>query len=134
MRVLVCGGRDYGEIPHGCPFDQIGPRSQKANREAFLIRETLDHLVSENKVAAIISGGARGADRHAAVYARRRGIEAVIFRAEWKTHGTKAGPIRNQRMIDEGKPDLVVAFPGGKGTADMVRRAKAAGITVKEIS
>jgi hypothetical protein len=48
--------------------------------------------------------------------------------------GKAAGPIRNQRMIDEGKPDLVIAFPGGRGTADMVSRAKKAGIPVQEIT
>ena len=48
--------------------------------------------------------------------------------ADWATHGKKAGPLRNQRMIDEGHPDLVIAFPGGKGTDDMTRRALAAGV------
>jgi len=33
-------------------------------------------------------------------------------------------------MLDEGKPDLVVAFDGGRGTANMVKQAKAAGIQV----
>jgi ABC-type branched-subunit amino acid transport system substrate-binding protein len=36
-------------------------------------------------------------------------------------------------MIREGKPDAVVAFPGGRGTADMVRQARAAGIEVREV-
>lgn len=53
--------------------------------------------------------------------------------ADWKTHGRAAGPIRNQRMIDEWKPTLVIAFAGGRGTADMIRRAKAAGIEVREV-
>jgi hypothetical protein len=53
--------------------------------------------------------------------------------ADWKAHGRAAGPIRNQRMIDEHRPELVVAAPGGRGTADMVRRARAAGIEVFEI-
>jgi hypothetical protein len=52
-------------------------------------------------------------------------------KAEWKKYGPAAGPIRNQRMLDWG-PDLVVAFSGGKGTADMVRRARAAGVEVIE--
>lgn len=56
-------------------------------------------------------------------------LEGVFPRSA--TNGKAAGPIRNQRMLDEGKPDLVVAFPGGRGTADMVRRAKAAGVPVR---
>jgi ABC-type sugar transport system substrate-binding protein len=37
-------------------------------------------------------------------------------------------------MLDEGKPDIVVAFPGGTGTADMVRRARKAGVVVIEVT
>jgi hypothetical protein len=48
--------------------------------------------------------------------------------ADWEKLGRSAGPIRNQAMLDEGRPDLVVAFPGHHGTADMVRRARAAGV------
>jgi hypothetical protein len=52
-------------------------------------------------------------------------------KADWRKYGAAAGPIRNQRML-EGPPDIVVAFAGGKGTADMVQRARAAGIAVIE--
>jgi len=31
-------------------------------------------------------------------------------------------------------PDLVLAFPGGRGTADMVSRARKAGVRVVEIA
>ena len=48
------------------------------------------------------------------------------------THGKGAGPIRNQRMLDAGQPDLVVAFEGGRGTADMITRTKRAGIEILE--
>jgi hypothetical protein len=46
----------------------------------------------------------------------------------------KAGPLRNYQMLEEGKPDLVVAFPGGGGTKDMVRRAVKAGVSVHEVN
>ena len=48
--------------------------------------------------------------------------------------GKKAGPLRNQRMLDEGKPDLVVAFPGGGGTKDTVRRAVQAGVIIHDVN
>jgi predicted Rossmann-fold nucleotide-binding protein len=108
MRVLVCGGRDYQDI-------------------ATVLR-VLDGL--EPRPTLIIEGGSSGCDACAAEWAFRRGVRNVTFHADWKQHKRAAGPIRNQEMIDEGKPDLVVAFPGGVGTADMVRRAKAAGIRV----
>lgn len=112
MRVLVCGGRDYTD-------------------KAFLWN-LLDGL-GPPEVSEIISGMAPGADSFAAEWAERFGFRLHKFPADWKTHGRAAGPIRNQQMIDEGRPDLVVAFPGGKGTADMIRRAKKSNIKVIEI-
>lgn len=110
-RVLVCGGRDYHDIK--------------------TVYRCLDGLVP--KPTTIIQGGSYGADACASEWAYTRAVLDRQFPADWKTHGRAAGPIRNQQMIDEGKPDLVVAFPGGTGTADMVRRAKAAGVRVIEV-
>jgi hypothetical protein len=55
----------------------------------------------------------------------------VTVPADWQKHGTAAGPIRNKQMIVSGKPDLVLAFPGGRGTADMSRRAEKHGIPLQ---
>lgn len=81
----------------------------------------------------VIHGGAQGADRIAREWCICRKVECRGYAADWKRHGRAAGPIRNQRMLDDGKPDLVIAFPGGRGTADMVRRAIATGIRAIEI-
>jgi hypothetical protein len=78
----------------------------------------------------LIAGGASGADTLAARWAQDRGVPTQVYMAEWERLGREAGPIRNQRMLTEGKPDLVVAFPGGKGTANMVAQARAAGVRV----
>lgn len=56
------------------------------------------------------------------------------YPADWKRYGMAAGPIRNRRMLKEGKPDIVIAFAGGRGTADMVRQAKAAGVPVVKVA
>lgn len=114
VRVLVCGGRDW------CDILAMMIAMDALNEE----RGPFTHL---------IHGGGRGADDEAGCWALQRDIPTTVFNADWKTHGRAAGPIRNQRMLDEGKPDLVVAFPGGRGTADMVRRAKAAGVEVVEV-
>jgi hypothetical protein len=53
-------------------------------------------------------------------------------KAKWHVHGRAAGPIRNGVMIDM-RPDIVIAFPGGDGTADMVAQATEAGIRVIRI-
>ena len=128
MRVLVCGGRDFGErskAPLGS-FQFI-----EDSRRIVAQRELLDRVLSEQCPTGheIIIHGA----------ARKRRQKVMSFPADWYPNGRSAGmdrsagPKRNQRMIDEGKPDLVVAFPGGKGTEDMKRRAKAAGIKVIEV-
>lgn len=76
----------------------------------------------------IISGAAKGADTMALDWAVVNWCQFEEYPAQWKLYGRKAGPIRNQQMIDEGKPNLVVAFPGGVGTQDMIRRARKAKI------
>lgn len=86
------------------------------------------------EITEIISGMATGADTFAAEWARRFLFPLHEFPANWRKDGRAAGPIRNQRMIDEGKPDVVIAFPGGRGTADMVSRAEKSGIKVVKIA
>lgn len=117
MRVLVCGGRDY--------------------TDSAAVFAELDALLQQHGTLAVIEGGARGADEFAQLWAKdnlRRGVELITVLALWEVHGRAAGPIRNQQMLDEQKPDLVLAFPGGRGTADMMRRARAAGVEVREIT
>jgi hypothetical protein len=113
MRVLVCGGRDYGG--------------------ADTVNVELGRLHREHGIACIIEGGARGADTLARQFAEAAGIPVETYAADWKGQRRAAGPIRNKRMLDEGKPDLVVAFPGGRGTANMVGQARKAGVRVLEI-
>lgn len=112
MRVLVCGGRGY------------------RNRE--LVFRTLDHLHKVRGITFLIQGVANGADYLAWQWCDERGVRCGSYPANWDDHGKAAGAIRNQEMLDEGKPDLVIAFKGGRGTADMVRRAKKAKVPVLE--
>lgn len=78
----------------------------------------------------MIEGGQRGADRLARDWAIARGVPKQTFEAEWSRYGPAAGPIRNQRMLDEGKPDRVLAFPGNIGTRDMMAKAGRAGVPI----
>lgn len=115
MRVLVCGGRDYTDS------DRIWSELDRVMREA------------PHDALTIIEGGARGTDQIAVAWCLDRSVPYDHFPANWAQEGKAAGPIRNQRMLEKGRPDLVLAFPGGRGTADMVRRATAAGVPVKEV-
>ena len=109
MRVIVCGGRDYADS------------------------EKVAEVLSGVEIRHLWHGGARGADTLADQWARQQpGVSVHPVPAQWKKYGRKAGPIRNQAMLGQ-SPDLVVAFPGGRGTADMVRRAQSAGVKVLQI-
>ena len=58
----------------------------------------------------IVSGGAQGADSLSESVAKELGINVIVYNAQWKQYGKAAGPIRNQRILDDGRPDMVVAF------------------------
>ena len=109
MRVLVTGGRTFLD-------------------EAWLFAG-LDLLDSMAKITEIIEGGAPGADIRARWWAERHQVPVHEVRADWDRHGRSAGPIRNVAMA-ELKPDVVLACPGGGGTAHMVKTAQARGLRV----
>lgn len=95
--------------------------------------QVMDALHRRHGFTSLVHGAAKGADELAGLWASSRRLGSIIeFPANWDKHGRRAGPIRNQEMI-ETKPDMVVAFPGGTGTADMVKRAKQHGIPVQII-
>jgi hypothetical protein len=110
VKAIVCGGRGYGDCP--------------------MIYNALDYYHSINPFSLIIQGGAAGADYLAKQWAISRGVKHLEIRAEWKRYGRMAGAVRNQKMINDTNPCVVIAFPGGSGTADMVKRAKLCGIDV----
>lgn len=113
-RILVCGGRDY--------------------RDSKLVFETLYKLEEKLGRFILIQGECHGgADLFARQWTDWRRSPCMSFPAEWHVHERAAGPIRNSEVLKEMKPDLVVAFPGGRGTADMVKKAKAAGVEVMEV-
>lgn len=112
MRLLACGGRAF-------------------NDRDFVFA-MLDKAHAKRAITLLIEGGAIGADTWARQWAVSRGVKHVIERAEWRKYGNLAGSIRNSQMLVKYSPDGCVAFPGNRGTADMVMRAKAAGVTVWE--
>ena len=121
--VLVCGGRMYGRtLKHTTPERR---RVAKAEREALV--KALNSLDERMVIEAVRHGDAKGADVLSGKWARAMGIEEQACPADWNTHGRAAGPIRNAAMLEAGGVEVVMAFPGNKGTADMVRQARAFG-------
>lgn len=115
-RVLVCGGRAYADGEH------LGNVMDEHVRWG-------DTVVTGGAGYTDPDGTMYGADLMAHTYATKYCIKAEVFFADWKTHGKAAGPIRNREMLASGI-DLVIAFPGGRGTADCVRQAEERGIRV----
>ena len=103
-RILICGDRDY--------------------KDWMQVREYLDTI---SRTAIIIHGGAIGADSIAGNLATYLNMKVIKYPADWDKYGRAAGILRNQQMLDEGHPDLVVYFhkdlENSKGTKDMVTRA-----------
>ena len=111
MRVLACGGRAFMELDY--------------------VDRALDALHARTPVTVLIHGDARGADKAAGSWARRRGVRVETYKADWNSAAQRAaGILRNTKMLVEGKPELVVAFPGGTGTANMVSQSKRAGVPI----
>lgn len=116
MRVLVCGDRNW--------------------RDMIAIERELKKLPPGT---IIIHGAAKGVDTLAKFVAEKIGLIVINdgkgFPADWKRYGRGGGVIRNQQMIDEGKPDLVLAFheniAESRGTKDMVNRARGVGVKVE---
>ena len=115
MRVLVFGGRKY-----------------KDKKKVF---QTLTAIHNETPIRVIIHGGASGADRFAKWWGEGRRCAIEEYKADWdnmqadvvvprqhadgRWYNAAAGNLRNALMLRKSKPDMVVEFPGGSGTADM---------------
>lgn len=131
IRVLVCGGRNYNDwetfvrtLDNFClERNLVTPEDQRDEYGNYMFEGL-----------TIISGAARGADTYAIDWAVVNWVPFEEYKADWDTHGKKAGILRNIQMLEEGKPDVVIAFPGGRGTAHMVSISKNAGVEVIEVS
>ncbi len=111
MNIVVTGGRAYKDV---LKFDSI---------------------LNQFRINTIFVGDCpTGADLFARTYARMKDIHFITFNADWDKHGKAAGPIRNKQMLEAaGKDTLVIAFPGGRGTANTVNTAKELGMMVLQV-
>lgn len=104
MKLLVAGGRDFD------------------NKD--VVYEILDEIHRVFEIDELCHGNAAGADKLAGRWAIERGVPWTGYPADWRKWGKAAGPIRNQQMLDDFKPDMALFFPGGTGTADMRTRCE----------
>lgn len=121
MRVIVCGSR------------RTGIATDRAALERAAVANALDALFPPaNRPSLLIHGAAKGVDTIAGNWAENVGVPVYAVKAEWSRFGDNAGPMRNAAML-LARPDFVVAFPGGDGTANMKDLARRAGVAVVEL-
>lgn len=117
MKVLICGGRDLNEK---------------------LVCTWLENnfLTLFPDCTMIVHGGAKGADNGAHKFCVKENFPETVYavsKEEWNKYGRAAGVLRNQKMLDQENPDIILAFPGGRGTKDMIIRGKKNKLIVYEI-
>lgn len=103
LRIIVCGGREY--------------------KDKYGLSVVLTDLNEQHGLSCVITGAAPGADTLALEWARANEITFIGIPAQWRKFLKKAGPLRNRHMASQGRAHLLLAFPGGAGTADMIKAA-----------
>lgn len=118
MIVVVTGGRDFDDYA--------------------VLKARLDVLHIARRITVIRNGGMTGADALSSYWAYERKVDCECFGPKWRTFDYAAGPFRNHHMLthdDQGNyrlAHLVAPFPGGRGTANCVKKAKSLGIEVAD--
>ena len=107
MRLLVCGGRHYDD--------------------ADAVRGELDRLHRDQPLTVLVHGGLAGIGTAAEAWARARNVHVVRYPPNWTLLGSKAEAHRNAFMLADSRPDMVLAFPGGRDTLELLRMTRAAG-------
>ena len=119
-KILVCGGRHFDD-------------NSLFNTKMRLVWEMVEARSGE-EILLIQGGCPTGAEAMARRWADSHGVAYVTVPARWEKEGKAAGPIRNDKMLTDWRPNLVLAFAGGRGTKDMVDRARKAGVEVQEVT
>jgi hypothetical protein len=110
MRVLVGGGRHF--------------------EDAEMVHQELVRQHWRKPISVLIHGSVTGVGIAAEAWARSSGTPVVRYPPNWKLYGKKAEGLRDAFMIEDSRPDLVLAFPGGRHTADLIQKAIDAKIVV----
>lgn len=106
-RIVCTGGRNY----------------QDRDKVHEIMNGHLEAATQQGRTLRVGVGDADGLDKLIYLWAEEKGVDVTRYVAEWKHYGLRAGPLRNERMLNMEKPDLVLQFPGGKGTAHCVSAA-----------
>lgn len=114
MRVIIAGGRNY--------------------KFTYNDYRLLEALSCRMDIEEVITGGATGADECGKKWAKARHLPHKEFPANWNEYGRAAGPRRNLDMVWYAGPNAaLIAFPGGRGTANVTKIAREHGLYIIEV-
>jgi hypothetical protein len=103
--LAVTGGRNYSDTGY--------------------LKQVLDVIHADRHIDVLVQGGATGADLLSKQWAIKNLVQVCEFKVEpsqWRT-SKSSGPVRNSLMLATCRIDVLVAFPGGRGTTDCVDKA-----------
>ncbi len=128
MKSIICGGRNYADLTNK------NKKISVSKYEIKFVKHMLSYLKNRLGLDAIKNGGAKGVDSCAHSWANENDVHSARYPADWAKYGKGAGPIRNAQMLEDNDVDVVVSFPGGNGTEDMIAKAKAKNVPVLMVS
>ncbi|MDK2600771.1 hypothetical protein QO179_25065 [Bacillus stercoris] len=127
MKVIIAGGRDFDDYEF--MKSKLDHLFKNLNKDKLIIINGDGPGLKDSKTGKII---ARGADQLGKKYAQERGLKIELFPPLWGEYGRAAGPIRNSQMAEVA--NALVAFnTGGRGTQDMINKAKAMSLNIRDI-
>jgi hypothetical protein len=130
MKALICGGRNVGRTNPNAVYLDAAKEIQRASEERKFVIEKLAELYRAGKFSSVIGGKEGGAERLATHWAAINGIPVEII---VRRSGRETIERRNMRMLDEGRPELLIALGGGPGTQSLIAEARRRGIMAIEV-
>lgn len=124
MKVVIAGSRELLPVPENETEQQADARRL---REYEIVCEAI--FESGFEITEVVSGGARGVDRHGEAYAEERGIPVTQMKPDW-SKGRGAGFARNSDLVAYGEALIAVHNGSSRGTQDIIKKMRKKGGSV----
>jgi hypothetical protein len=111
MHTIIAGSRDITNPAAGIPHIEAAPWEP----------------------SLVLCGMARGVDLIGRAWALSQGIEVREYPAAWRQYGRRAGPMRNQEMVDTAQALVVIRFQRSRGSKDVLMRARLRGLVIHDV-
>jgi YspA, cpYpsA-related SLOG family len=109
MRLIICGGRHF--------------------RDMALVERELTRINAARPIDVLVHGGSAGIGMPVEAWGQEHDVHIVRY-PPCRTPGRNSDARRDMFMLSDGRPDAMLAFPGGRRTKALVQMAEAQGIPV----